>query len=239
MHPVVELPVVHAHQYPSDGAAGSGFGPLALPIARLRPVNIAQGLENLKLEQDAIVLYDRLAGLEKDPRRAPRSARSARTSAGTRKSGPPGCATRAPTCPRPSGHAPRVRIIILAARVLGTRAVSDLVRSLEGDEDDMYEAQGRPGRRAIMADEREHAEIWQRLDAGGHAAEPPSRSGAERPPRTSDGPRSGTVETPGASQLRARPITRREGWHRAARSGTLRAAIFGISDGLVIATSPW
>ena len=33
-------------------------------------VNIAQSLENLKLEQDAIVLYDRLATIEKDPRRA-------------------------------------------------------------------------------------------------------------------------------------------------------------------------
>ena len=33
-------------------------------------MNIAQGLENLKLEQDAIVLYDGLATIEKDPRRA-------------------------------------------------------------------------------------------------------------------------------------------------------------------------
>ena len=33
-------------------------------------MNIAQSLENLKLEQDAIVLYDALAGIEKDPRRA-------------------------------------------------------------------------------------------------------------------------------------------------------------------------
>jgi len=28
-------------------------------------------------------------------------------------------------------------------------------------------------------------------------------------------------------------ITQREGWHRSARSGTLRAVIFGVSDGLV------
>ena len=33
-------------------------------------MNVAQSLENLKLEQDAIVLYDRLATIEKDPRRA-------------------------------------------------------------------------------------------------------------------------------------------------------------------------
>ena len=33
-------------------------------------MNIAQSLENLKLEQDAIVLYDALAAMEQDPRRA-------------------------------------------------------------------------------------------------------------------------------------------------------------------------
>ena len=33
-------------------------------------MNIAQSLDNLKLEQDAIVLYDALATIEKDPRRA-------------------------------------------------------------------------------------------------------------------------------------------------------------------------
>src|SRR5204863_3299493 len=32
-------------------------------------VNIAQSLENLKLEQDAIALYDALASIDKDPRR--------------------------------------------------------------------------------------------------------------------------------------------------------------------------
>ena len=39
-------------------------------FARLGDVNIAQSLENLKLEQDAIVLYDQLAAIEKDPKRA-------------------------------------------------------------------------------------------------------------------------------------------------------------------------
>ena len=33
-------------------------------------MNIAQSLDNLKLEQDAIVLYDALASIERDPRRA-------------------------------------------------------------------------------------------------------------------------------------------------------------------------
>ena len=42
------------------------------------PIDVEQSLDNLKLERDAIVLYDALAAVEKDPRRAdafrPRSA---------------------------------------------------------------------------------------------------------------------------------------------------------------------
>ena len=33
-------------------------------------MNIAQSLENLRLEQDAVVLYEALAGIEREPRRA-------------------------------------------------------------------------------------------------------------------------------------------------------------------------
>ena len=36
----------------------------------------------------------------------------------------------------------RVRFIILAARLFGTAAVADLVKALEGDEEDAYDAQG-------------------------------------------------------------------------------------------------
>ena len=53
----------------------------------------------------------------------------------------------------------RVRFIILAARLLGTSAVAELVKALEGDEEALYEAQGaRPEVAAIAADEREHAD---------------------------------------------------------------------------------
>ena len=34
------------------------------------PIDVEQSLDNLKLERDAIVLYDALATIEKDPRRA-------------------------------------------------------------------------------------------------------------------------------------------------------------------------
>ena len=36
----------------------------------MAPIDIEQSLENLKLERDAIALYDELARIEKDPRRA-------------------------------------------------------------------------------------------------------------------------------------------------------------------------
>ena len=51
------------------------------------------------------------------------------------------------------------------ARVFGTRSVADLVKALEGDEEAAYDAQGTsPEVAAIAADEREHAQIWERLE---------------------------------------------------------------------------
>jgi vacuolar iron transporter family protein len=100
----------------------------------------------------------------------------------------------------------RIRTIVLIARLFGTHAVRDLVLALEGDEEDLYTAQSSPEVDAIAADEREHAAIWQRLGSG-------ARSG-----RAAHVPRD---------------IAAREGWHRVGRSGTLRAVIFGVSDGLV------
>ena len=163
----------------------------------------AQSLANLRLERDAILLYEALAAVEKDPQRSGAFHRIAANerrhaeiwAAKLRDAGvdvPP-----APTRPRP-----RVAVIVLLARVFGTKAVSDLVTALEGDEEDAYESQDTtPEVAAIAADEREHAEIWRKLkDPGYH----PDRDIAER-----------------------------ERWHRSGRSGTLRAVIFGVSDGLV------
>jgi VIT1/CCC1 family predicted Fe2+/Mn2+ transporter len=161
-----------------------------------------QSLANLRLERDAIILYEALAGIEKDPQRASafeRIAANERRHAGIwadklRERGidvPP-----APTRPRP-----RVAVILFLARLFGTKAVSDLVTSLEGDEEELYEGQSSPEVEAIAADEREHAEIWRRL---------------KDPNRDPE-----------------RDIAGRERWHRSGRSGTLRAIIFGVSDGLV------
>src|SRR5215207_5277961 len=102
----------------------------------------AQSLENLKLERDAILLYDALAAIEKDGARASafrRIAANERRHADVwaRKLEDRGVAVP----PRPR---PRVRVIVLLARLLGTKAVSDLVTALEGDEEEIYEAQSSP-----------------------------------------------------------------------------------------------
>ena len=96
-----------------------------------------------------------------------------------------------------------------------------------------YEAQGAsPEVAAIAADEREHAVIWDRLEDAGR----------------DDGRRRSRWRSRGRSRRRARIAARgptrsappsvgraRVAWHRASAgaSGTLRAVIFGVSDGLV------
>jgi VIT1/CCC1 family predicted Fe2+/Mn2+ transporter/rubrerythrin len=168
--------------------------------------DIDQSLMNLKLERDAIVLYDALATIEKEERRA----RAFHTIAGNERRHAEIWATKlreqGADVPEPGPPRMRIRFIVLLARLFGTRAVSDLVKALEGDEEETYDAQTSPEVVAIAADEREHAEIWKRLD------------GAD------------------AATVRAHPAGgdgRSEQWHRTGQSGTLRAVIFGVSDGLV------
>jgi VIT1/CCC1 family predicted Fe2+/Mn2+ transporter len=114
-----------------------------------------------------------------------------------------------------------VRFIMILARLLGTRAVSDLVQALEGDEEDAYTAQSSPEIEAIAADEREHAEIWKRLDGAQGRDEAMAAVTAHPRPATQ------------ATRMKVSEIASRERWHRAGQSGTLRAVIFGVSDGLV------
>ena len=178
----------------------------------------SQSLENLRLERDAILLYDALATIEKDPGRAAafrRIAANERRHADiwARKLTERGVAVPA----APSRPRPRVAVIILLARLFGTRAVSDLVTALEGDEEDLYTSQSSPEVEAIAADEREHAEIWKQLSAK------PGPSGDSTARSSTDDAEAATVQA----------IAAREGWHRSGRSGTLRAVIFGVSDGLV------
>ena len=199
------------------------------------PIDLEQSLENLKLERDAIQLYDALATIEKDPARAA----AFRTIAGNERRHADVWATRlgdlGASVPPQGGPRFRVRAIIGLARILGTHAVKDLVLALEGDEEDIYMAQAAPEVEAIAADEREHAEIWKRLSAEhSNGADAAGRSQAI-PAGARATVRAGAAGHAAAAEGLSAPteIASREGWHRAGRSGTLRAIIFGVSDGLV------
>ncbi|MBA2701126.1 MAG: VIT1/CCC1 transporter family protein [Chloroflexi bacterium] len=179
-------------------------------------MDIATSLDNLKLERDAVVLYEALATIEPDPARSAafeRIASNERRHAGIWADK---LAAAGATVPTTNGPRPRVRFIILVARLFGTKSVADLVKALEGDEEAAYDAQSSPEVAAIAADEREHAQIWDQLASGGRVD--PGRDGL----------------TAARNAQSAAEIGNREVWHRpSTRSGTLRAVIFGVSDGLV------
>ena len=180
-------------------------------------IDIPTSLDNLKLERDAVVLYDALAGIERDPQRAAAFQRIAANERRHADIWASKLTELGAAVPTNDGPRARVRFIILMARVFGTNAVADLVKALEGDEEAAYDAQETsPEVAAIAADEREHAEIWDRLALAPQAA------------RAGDGLAVARQATSAAD------IVERETWHRSgARSGTLRAVIFGVSDGLV------
>jgi len=186
-------------------------------------IEISTSLDNLRLERDAIVLYDALATIEKDPGRAAAFERIASNERRHADIWATRLTELGADVPSPSRRPrARVRFIILVARLFGTRSVADLVQALEGDEEALYNAQAAtPEAAAIAEDEREHARIWERLQAapsGGSLAMEPS---AER-------------VAAARTATSAAQIADRERWHRVGgRSGTLRAVIFGVSDGLV------
>jgi VIT1/CCC1 family predicted Fe2+/Mn2+ transporter len=176
------------------------------------PAELAHSLANLKLERDAVQLYDGLAELEKDAVR--KDAFHAIASNERRHAFVWATRVTAGGAEVPKMEAPRwrVRAVLGIARVFGTKAVSGMVKALEGDELALYEGLEGPEMEAIAADEREHAAIWKRLDMGMPGVEP------------------GSEEAAAAAEISIRD----ESWHRAAgQSGALRAAVFGINDGLV------
>ncbi|MFL5681476.1 MAG: VIT1/CCC1 transporter family protein [Chloroflexota bacterium] len=187
-------------------------------------IDAKQSLTNLKLERDAIALYDALASIEPDERRAT----AFRTIASNERRHAEIWASklRATGVDVPSANSPRLRVrfIIAVARVFGTHSVSDLVQALEGDEEQVYESQQSPEVASIAADERQHAEIWKRLADSKSASD--GRAAIEATPE-----RDGVHEARRAHS--PAEIARLERWHRTGRSGTLRAVIFGVSDGLV------
>jgi VIT1/CCC1 family predicted Fe2+/Mn2+ transporter/rubrerythrin len=196
--------------------------------------DLQRSLANLKLERDALQLYERLASIEKDPARAAAFKRIARNERRHAEIWAERLEAAGVRVPPAGGPRARVRLIMVLARLFGTRSVSDLVRALEGDEEDAYTEQAGPDVAAIAADEREHAEIWKRLDAGepgivddGRA----TRVDTAGAPTASAATASAPTASAASGSATGRPVE--ESWHRAGQSGTLRAAIFGISDGLV------
>ena len=100
--------------------------------------------------------------------------------------------------------------------------MADLVKALEGDEEAAYGAQDTsPEVAAIAADEREHAVIWERLKSGEQASlvRDPARDGVAIAGRARNAAEVGQPRVAGTGP--------------GGRSGTLRAVIFGVSDGLV------
>ena len=176
------------------------------------PAELQHCLRNLKLERDAVLLYEGLAELDKDPIRADAFhaiAAGERRHAFVWATRVEAAGAEVPTMTQPRW---RVKAILGFARLFGTKSVSGMVKALEGDELTLYEGLEGPEMEAIAADEREHAAIWKRLDMGMPGVAP------------------STPEAAAAAEIAIRD----ESWHRAAgNSGTLRAAVFGINDGLV------
>jgi VIT1/CCC1 family predicted Fe2+/Mn2+ transporter len=177
------------------------------------PAELARCFAQLKLERDAAQLYDGLAARERDAVRAD----AFRAIAGSERRHAFIWANRLQSAgvdvPGMTPPRWRVRVVLLCARIFGTKAVSSMVKALEGDELALYEGLEGPEMAAIAADEREHAAIWRRLDMGMLGVEPTSED---------------------AAAAAAALSIRDESWHRAAgQSGALRAAVFGINDGLV------
>ena len=131
---------------------------------------------------------------------------------------------RATTCPRRAAPGRASGSSSSSRGCSGPASVADLVRSLEGDEEELYTAQSSPEVASIAADEREHAEIWKRLESDEFADA--STNG------TTDGLKPLQRAVP-ARVEHPKDTSRREAWHRSGQSGTLRATIFGVSDGLV------
>jgi len=205
-----------------------------MPIA-----DVKQSLDNLKLERDAIVLYDALASIEREGPRAQAFRRIAGNERRHADIWASKLVAQGAVVPPPGRARPRVRFIIGLARVFGTRAVSDLVQALEGDEENAYNAQESPEVASIAADEREHAEIWKQLTAEraasvAAATQPASAPAASAVATPAPGPNAAADRQAARerSKLAPKDIARQESWHKTGQSGTLRAVIFGVSDGL-------
>jgi VIT1/CCC1 family predicted Fe2+/Mn2+ transporter len=155
--------------------------------------------ENLRDERDGITLYEGLAALETDAKRADtlRSiAIAERRHAALWEAKL--SALGVEDAYRPSA---RVRTLLWLAARIGPRAILPLVMQAEARDADKYQRQGADAT-ALASDERSHRATLGALGKGVGAG----------------------------SRL---DIAGREGWHRRGQAGNLRAAVFGMNDGLI------
>ncbi|MDQ3809417.1 MAG: VIT1/CCC1 family protein [Chloroflexota bacterium] len=97
----------------------------------------------------------------------------------------------------------RSRALGWLARVAGTRAVVPILERAEAGDEDMYAAE--PAAQDFSLDERTHARVFARLLTG----------------------------HPNTARAAASQIAAREGRHRSAAGGSVRAGVFGVNDGLL------
>jgi VIT1/CCC1 family predicted Fe2+/Mn2+ transporter len=172
----------------------------------------------LASEREAALLYDRLADAEGGDRADVLRELAAveRRHAAHWESRLVAAGERVPP---PPGPGLRTRAMGLAARRLSLERVLPLIERAERGDAGIYDADpdAAPG---MADDERGHAVTLAALRA---ASAPAGATGSQ-------GPR-------GTRPSVATRIGRRESWHRGDRSGTLRAGIFGVSDGLVSNTA--
>ena len=161
-------------------------------------------IDNWRAEMDATTLYRSLARREREPERADILLEMATTE--ERHAGVMAARLKEMGIPLPKhGLGLRTRLIIMLSRIFGPRALLPVIESMEAKGVDAYrQPEQDPAVQALAADERGHFRAIGRMARGGPTAPTP------------------VVE-----------IAQHERWHRSAGSGTLRASIFGVSDGLV------
>jgi VIT1/CCC1 family predicted Fe2+/Mn2+ transporter len=116
--------------------------------------------------------------------------------------------------PLPTALAPDDSQLVTRASSLGLTSILDVLEEAEGANAGMYDEEPEAGA-TMSADERRHAETFRALKADHVIPVLPEGTFPHRTLRQGEG----------------------EPWHRADKSGSIRAAIFGVSDGLVSNTA--
>jgi len=137
---------------------------MSQPALQLSADERQRSLLNLKLERDAIALYDALAECDKDPERAATFRRIASNERRHAEIWATRLGEIGATVPPVGRPRMRVRFVIFIARRFGTNRVADMVLAMEGNEEQNYASQMTPETAAIAADERQHAALWEELN---------------------------------------------------------------------------